>query len=156
TLLRLGDRATGGEVQFVLMPYPKPTRYLTDETAQRYQSLEEKNRHLMAEFTSRLRALREEPRFDRRLPSVLAAHVAVQGCDLSRLFRLTEQEDVLVEGADLTPGFAYVALGHIHRAQCIGGQAHVRYSGSIERMDLGERDDAKGVVVLDVGPDGLL
>ena len=31
----------------------------------------------------------------------------------------------------------------------------MRYSGSIERMDLGERDDQKGVVVFDLGPEGL-
>jgi DNA repair protein SbcD/Mre11 len=31
----------------------------------------------------------------------------------------------------------------------------VRYSGSIERMDLGERDDEKGVVLIDLGPDGI-
>jgi exonuclease SbcD len=110
----------------------------------------------MAAFTARLRALQEDSRFDRDLPSVLAAHVAVSGCELSKqLFRLTPEEDVVFEETDLTPGFAYIALGHIHRAQNLGGQAHVRYSGSIERMDLGESSDNKGVIVLDVGPDGF-
>ena len=33
SLLRLGDRATGGQVQFVLMPYPTPARYLLGDTA---------------------------------------------------------------------------------------------------------------------------
>src|SRR5262249_39699166 len=32
---------------------------------------------------------------------------------------------------------------------------HVRYCGSIERMDLGESNDEKSVVVFDVGPEGL-
>ena len=40
--------------------------------------------------------------------------------------------------------------------QFLGGQKHVRYSGSIERMDLGEKDDAKGVVLFDVAAEGLL
>jgi exonuclease SbcD len=155
TLLRLGDRSGTGDVQFVLMPYPTPARYLTDETTQRYQGLEEKNRHLMSAFAARLQGIKDDPSFDTALPSVLSAHVAVQGCDLSRLFRLSEQEDVLVEQATLTPGFAYVALGHIHKAQALAGQRHVRYSGSIERMDLGEEHDDKGVVVFDVGPAGL-
>ncbi len=57
--------------------------------------------------------------------------------------------------ADLPAGFAYIALGHIHRAQFLGGQKHIRYSGSIERMDLGEKDDQKGVVLFDLGPEGL-
>ncbi len=90
TLLRLGDRATGGQVQFLLMPYPTPSRYLADEAAQKYQSLDEKNRQLMAAYTAKLRELRADPHFDPALPTVLGAHVAVTGCDLSRgLFRLT-------------------------------------------------------------------
>jgi exonuclease SbcD len=155
TLLRLPDPPAGAAVQFLLMPYPTPTRYLADEAAQRYQGLDEKNRHLMAAFTAQLHALRGSAHFDPRLPAVLSAHVHVRGGELPTLFRLTEQEDIIFDDADLPAGFAYVALGHIHRAQCIGGQAHVRYSGSIERMDLGERDDLKGVVVFDLGPDGL-
>ena len=33
-------------------------------------------------------------------------------------------------------------------------QKFVRYSGSIERMDLGEQADEKGVVLVEIGPDG--
>src|SRR5436305_299791 len=74
SLLRLGDRATGTAVQFVFMPYPTPTRYLADEAAQRYQSLDEKNRHLMAAYTSKLHALQVDEHFDPALPTVLGAH----------------------------------------------------------------------------------
>jgi exonuclease SbcD len=156
TLLGLIDRETQQTVQFILMPYPTPTRYLADEESQRYQSLDEKNRHLMAAYTRKLNALQSDNRFDRRLQTVLAAHVHVRGAELPTLFRITEQEDVVFSDADLPTGFAYIALGHIHRAQYLGGQKHVRYSGSIERMDLGEKDDAKGVVLFDLGPEGLL
>jgi exonuclease SbcD len=157
SLLRLGDRATGGQVQFILMPYPTPTRYLIDEASQKYQSLDEKNRHLMAAFTAKLKALQEGEGFDANLPTVLGTHIHVQGSTLSRtLFRLTPEEDVVLDDADLPSGFAYIALGHIHRAQFLGGHAHIRYSGSIERMDLGEKDDEKGVVVFDLGAAGLI
>jgi exonuclease SbcD len=154
-LLRLADRATGTEVQFVLMPYPTPSRYLTDEPSQRYQGLDEKNRHLMAAYTRKLDDIQKSDRFDPSLPSVLAAHVHVRGAELPTLFRLTEQEDVVFSDTDLPGGFAYIALGHIHKPQCLGGRAHVRYSGSIERLDLGESHDDKSVVVFDVGPEGL-
>src|SRR5262249_30443927 len=42
TLLRLAD-TDGQQVQFILMPYPTPARYL-DQPAQHYANLEEKNR----------------------------------------------------------------------------------------------------------------
>jgi exonuclease SbcD len=138
------------------MPYPTPTRYLTDEESQRYQSLDEKNRHLMSAYTRRLNALQSHERFDPRLQTILSAHVHVRGAELPTLFRITEEEDVVFSDADLPTGFAYIALGHIHRAQYLAGQKHVRYSGSIERMDLGEKNDQKGVVLFDIGSEGLI
>ncbi len=155
TLLQLQDRESDKPIQFILMPYPTPTRYLKDEETQRYKSLDEKNRRLMAAFTQQLSALQSGSRFDPTLQTILAAHVHVRGAELPTLFRISEEEDVVFSDADLPTGFAYIALGHIHRAQYLGGQKHVRYSGSIERMDLGEKDDQKGVVLFDVGPEGL-
>jgi DNA repair protein SbcD/Mre11 len=153
TLLRLADRQ-GQTVQFVLMPYPTPTRYLRDEETQRYGSLEEKNRQLQAAFTRQLQALRGGPAFDHTLPTVLAAHVHVQSATLPSLFRISEQESIVFTEADLPTDHAYVALGHIHQPQMLRDLAHVRYCGSIERLDLGERRDDKGVVLVDIGRSG--
>jgi exonuclease SbcD len=154
TFLRLADPREGYEVQFVLMPYPTPTRYLDREESQRYHSVEEKNKHLQSAYTAALAAIREHPRFGRALPTVLSAHVHVRGGEVSTLFRISEQEDVVFESDDLPADFAYVALGHIHKPQCVAGHQHVRYSGSIERMDLGESGDNKCVVLVEVGPEG--
>jgi exonuclease SbcD len=154
TLLRLADRSADGAVQFLLMPYPTPARYLADEAGQRYQSLEQKNRHLMAAFTARLKAIRRSPAYELALPSVLAAHVTVRGSRLPTLFRLTEEEDVIVSEGDIPDDFAYVALGHIHRPQFLHGLPHVRYCGSVERLDLGESNDDKSCVLVDIGTEG--
>jgi exonuclease SbcD len=94
--------------------------------------------------------------YDPALPTVLSAHIHLQGGKLPSLFRMSERESILFSEHDVPAGLAYVALGHIHQQQCPVAQlAHVRYSGSIERLDLGERNDNKGVIVLDVGPEGL-
>ena len=45
--------------------------------------------------------------------------------------------------------FDYVALGHIHRAQKVGGLEHVRYSGSLIPLSFSETQDEKGVYVLE-------
>jgi exonuclease SbcD len=153
TLLRLADRE-GTAVQFLLMPYPSPARYLKGEEAQRYASVEEKNQRLRTAFADGLRQLQAHPRFDPALPTVLAAHVHVQGAALPNLFRMSEQESIIFSETELPPGMAYVGLGHIHQPQQLLGLSHVRYSGSIERLDLGERRDEKGVVLVDVGPEG--
>ncbi|HZT80753.1 MAG TPA: exonuclease subunit SbcD [Gemmataceae bacterium] len=154
TFLRLADRHTGQQVQFLLMPYPTPPRYLRDDEQQRYGSVEEKNRHLQAAYAQKLAEFQQDARYDKALQTVLSAHVHVRGVSAANLFRMTETESILFEASDLPAQMAYVALGHIHQPQTLFGLPHVRYSGSIERLDLGERNDQKGVVLVDIGPDG--
>lgn len=155
TFLRLAGPA-GEQVQFVLMPYPTPARYLSGDEGQRYGSLEEKNKRLQTAFTQKLAAIVQDPAYDRAAPTVLSAHVHVYGATLPNLFRISEQESIVFEDDTLIGSFAYVALGHIHRGQAIRGLEHVRYCGSIERLDLGEQGDSKGVVLLEVGAGGLV
>src|SRR5690554_2517854 len=48
------------------------------------------------------------------------------------------------------PDIKYVALGHIHKAQRIGGKEHIRYSGSPLPMSFSEIDYRHQVIVLDL------
>ena len=153
TFFRLADR-TGQEVQFVLMPYPTEHCYFDGESP-RYGSLEEKHAALRAAFLQRLQQTRDHAAFRADLPTVLSAHIHVKSSILPTLFRITEQEDVVFSEADLPAAWSYVALGHIHRPQCLMGQPHVRYCGSIERLDMGEQGDSKSVVLADISPGGL-
>ena len=87
---------------------------------------------------------------------MLVAHVHLHGTHVgTSLFRLAPEDDVVVEGAELPRHFDYVALGHIHKPQMVG-EPHVRYCGSIERMDLGESADRKGCVLVELGAEGLV
>jgi DNA repair exonuclease SbcCD nuclease subunit len=101
-----------------------------------------------------LQAIRSSPLYRADLPTVLSAHVHVYGATLPNLFRISEAESVVFGAEDLSGDFAYVALGHIHKPQFLCGKPTIRYSGSIERLDLGERFDQKSVVVFEVGPEG--
>jgi DNA repair exonuclease SbcCD nuclease subunit len=81
--------------------------------------------------------------------------MSVTGADISRgRFTLTEQYDVIADANDLPSGWDYVALGHVHKPQCIGGLAHVRYAGSLDRLDFTESEQSKGIVLVDIGPNG--
>lgn len=154
--LRLPDRRGGFAVQFVLMPFPTPARFLQESPVQKYASLDEKNRHLSSAFIHKLNAMVGDPSFRGDQPSVLAAHLTVMGNEIPLLFRLSQHEDIMMPAADVPEQFDYVALGHIHKPQIIAGKSHVRYSGSIDRLDLGEQNDEKGVVVFEIGPEGLV
>ena len=53
-------------------------------------------------------------------------------------------------GAEHFPAaFDYVALGHLHRPQMVGGRAHIRYSGSPVPLSFTEADDRQQVLLLE-------
>lgn len=150
---RVRDAAEGFDVQFVLMPFPTPSRLLAGDEAG--TTAGEQNRSIQDAASAWIRGLPQLPGYDPRLRTVLVAHLHVTGADVGRgLFRVSEEMDVLLDPASLPSGFDYVALGHIHKPQCIRGMAHVRYSGSLDRMDFGEKHEAKSVVLVDIGPAG--
>ncbi len=142
----------GQKVQVALLPYPTPSvHFKRDEV---FHSAEERNQLLRSRAVISLQQ-QVTKCSSRPLPSVLVAHLHVRNSELSHsLYRLEERDDVVLDSGLISPAFAYTALGHIHRAQEIDRSAYIRYSGSIERMDVAERDDAKGVVVVEIGAQG--
>ncbi len=103
-----------------------------------------------------IQGLSKRADFDPQLPTVLAAHLHVRGSEMHSLYHLRECDDVIFDFADLNPGWAYVALGHIHKAQSLQGQANVRYCGSLDRLDFDEQHDDHGVLFVEVGHTGLI
>lgn len=145
--------ATGDKAQFVLVPYPTVSRY--GDAADVYRSKDEENRLLQGRVAEWIKSVPEHPEFDRQLPTILAAHLHVRGAELHTLYKISECDDVVFDIGFLPTSWAYIALGHIHKPQCLSGMAHVRYPGSLDRLDFGEKADDKSVVLIDVGPSGL-
>lgn len=147
----------GLPVQFVLMPYPRRENYLDGQT--RIDSTDEENRLLQQKFAEYLRSIQANRQaFDPTRHSVLMTHIYVRGVEVNPESgrELSEAEEIPFNLSDIPTGWAYVACGHIHQAQPIGTIAHVRYAGSIERLDAGERNDEKSVVLFEIGPTGLI
>ena len=151
TLLLLEDRM-GQRVQFLLMPYPTPPRYLRGESAS-YSSLEEKNRSMHQALLRELHRIQERY-VDPKLPTVLVSHIHVRGSKLHNRYHPSELDDIVIESGEIPTHWAYVAYGHIHKPQALPGAEHVRYAGSIERSDHGERGDEKSVTLVEIGVEG--
>lgn len=152
-ILRLADD-DGTVVQFVLMPYPTARAYLRGD-ATKYRTVEEKHTAIQRAFTGQLYNFMMS--LDASKPMVLVGHVHVRGTHVHSLYKISESEDVVFEPGNIPTNWAYVAYGHIHMPQAVFANAeHVRYAGSIERMDVAERDDQKSVVLVDVTPAGLV
>jgi exonuclease SbcD len=97
---------------------------------------------------------------DPNLPTILMAHASIQGAVYGG-----ERAVMLGNDLVLSPSLVkdkrldYVAMGHIHKAQNLNGEAPpsnttnqppVIYPGSIERVDFGEARDDKYFVVLEL------
>ncbi len=95
---------------------------------------------------------------DPAIPSVLSGHLTVS----SGIFSGSEKRaiygnDPLFLPSQLAiPPFDYVGLGHLHRYQNLNpnGYPAVVYSGSIERVDFGERKEDKGFCLVSIEKKG--
>ena len=142
---------TGNPVQFALLPYPTPANYLAGAT---FSSLEEKNRLVQSEFAAALQQIRDS-QIDPQIPAILVSHVHVRGASGHSLYKISESDDVVFEPSQIAPDFAYAAYGHIHKpGEAVAGAPFIRYSGSPIPLDAAERFDNKGVVLLEIGPNG--
>jgi exonuclease SbcD len=93
-----------------------------------------------------LRRLREQD-----LPVLATGHLYAAGGEA----REGAERDVHIGGLGLVgaehfpAAFDYVALGHLHRPQVVGGREHIRYSGSPVPLSFTEADDKQQVLLLD-------
>jgi DNA repair exonuclease SbcCD nuclease subunit len=113
---------------------------------------------IRGDFTSLLAATgHRESEAARAHVRLLCIHQAVEGATVGpNGFVFRNGEDVL-RGNDLPDGFAAVLSGHIHRTQVLVRDlvgrplaAPVLYPGSTERTSFAERDEPKGVLMLEL------
>jgi exonuclease SbcD len=82
-------------------------------------------------------------------PIIVTYHGTVAGAVSGFEKQLTLEREIQLPQSVLTPlGVDYVALGHVHKHQCLRQAPPVVYSGSIERIDFGEINEAKGCVLV--------
>ncbi len=138
-----------GPVQIVAIPWITRSSLLTREEYKGlnldeiYQLMLNKLENLMFSEAGLVNQL------DSTIPTVLVAHGTVQGA-------VYGSERSVMLGRDLIfppslvrhPAFDYVALGHIHKHQCLFDDPPVVYCGSMERIDFGEAKERKGFVLV--------
>lgn len=108
----------------------------------------EKQQHLLQAITDYYQQQYAQAcalRGDRPLPIVATGHLTTVGASKSDAVR-----DIYIGTLDAFPAqnfppADYIALGHIHRAQKIGGSEHIRYCGSPVPLSFDETGKAKSV-----------
>lgn len=86
-------------------------------------------------------------------PYILLGHCGVEGAIFDSGMRVSLGDDLVypIELFCDASCWDYVALGHIHKHQFLCKNPPVVYCGSIDRVNWGEREYAKGFVLAEIG-----
>lgn len=130
---------------FCPVPFLRP-RDIT--VSQAGMSGQQKQQHLLAAITDYYQQQYQaacDLRGDKPLPIIASGHLTTVGASKSDAVR-----DIYIGTLDAFPAqnfppADYIALGHIHRAQKIGGTEHIRYCGSPIPLSFDETGKSKGV-----------
>ncbi len=138
-----------GPVQIVGIPWPTRTTISLNKK-NISESMDELTKYIAQAVSTIITSYAQK--CDPTIPTVLTGHLTVA----SGIFSGSEKRAIY--GTDPTlftsqlaiEPFDYVALGHLHRYQNLNthGYPAVVYSGSIERVDFGERKEPKGFCVV--------
>ena len=149
---------TAGQPELVVCAVP----YLRDRDIRQVEpgeSLDDKERKLLEGIRSHYdvvaqQAVSVRERLGVNVPIVATGHLFTAG-------GLTAEGDGVrelyvgslahVSAGIFPPAFDYVALGHLHVPQKVGGVEHIRYSGSPLPMGFGEARQQKSVCVVTFG-----
>ncbi len=148
TLLKPSDLG-GLPLQIVALPWVSRSGLLAFAgDALEGVSLADVYRHMEDLLNKAVQGLLQEA--DPDVPTILTAHASVQGAKYGTERLVMLGNDLVLPAALVkNPRWAYVALGHIHKAQNLNPDAQppVIYPGSIERVDFGEAQDDKFFVI---------
>jgi len=131
-----------GPVQIVGIPWP--TRHILALNNKPNASTANQISTYISEAVGKI-VEHEASALDPHIPAVLAGHLTVS----TGLFSGSEKhaiygnDPIFLPSQLAKPPFDYVALGHLHRHQNLNehGQPPLIYSGSIERIDFGEKEE---------------
>ena len=90
------------------------------------------------------------------VPIIATGHLYAAGAtdadDRSTHIYMADRNNI--EAGHFDACFDYVALGHIHQPQRVGGREHIRYSGSLIPLTFGEARGEQSVCLVEVGGAG--
>lgn len=153
-------RDAAGQPELIVCAVP----YLRDRdlrTAEAGETLDDKERKLLDGLRAHYAAVgavaeREQAAAGRRVPIVGMGHLFTAGgqtLDGDGVRELYVGTLAHVTAGIFPPCMDYVALGHLHVPQVVGGNAAIRYSGSPLPMGFGEARQQKGVCVVTLDED---
>ncbi|MDP5293812.1 exonuclease subunit SbcD [Oceanimonas sp. CHS3-5] len=156
-LITLANRAGEPSAVLCAIPFLRPRDLLESRAG---DSADDKGRALQQAIAGHYQDLFERAQ-DRcaalggELPIVATGHLTTVGASSSDSVREIYIGTLEAFPASAFPAADYIALGHIHRPQKVGGCEHIRYSGSPLALGFDETGQQKEVLLVELTPSGL-
>ncbi|WP_371325357.1 exonuclease subunit SbcD [Dechloromonas sp. ZY10] len=143
------------------LPYIRPRDVLSSQAGQSAESKQESlqqaiaARYATVHAAARQKAEQLAAAIGRPLPLVATGHLTTVGASRSESVREIYVGSLDAFPTAAFPPVAYIALGHIHRPQRVGGLEHIRYSGSPLPLSFDEAGQQKEMLCVDLDAGGL-
>lgn len=149
-VLVLNDRTGQPGAVLCAIPFIRPRDVLASQAG---QSAQDKQQSLQQAIAEHYRALYELAASKRdelglTLPIIATGHLTTVGASASESVREIYVGSLEAFPSSAFPPADYIALGHIHRPQKVGGLEHIRYSGSPIALSFDEARQQKEVLLL--------
>lgn len=139
------------------IPFLRPRDLLASQAGQSAQDKQLALQQAIQAHYQALFALAEAKRAELGggLPIVATGHLTTVGASASESVREIYVGSLEAFPTSAFPAADYIALGHIHRPQKVGGLEHIRYCGSPIALSFDEARQAKEVLLADLDESGL-
>jgi len=134
------------------IPFIRPRDVLLSQAGQSAQDKQQSLQQAIAEHYHALYALAEAKRHELGgdLPIIATGHLTTVGVSASDSVREIYVGSLEAFPTSAFPPAAYIALGHIHRPQKVGGLEHIRYCGSPIALSFDEAKQQKEVLLVEL------
>ncbi|UYP31440.1 exonuclease subunit SbcD [Pseudomonas sp. Z8(2022)] len=156
-VLVLRDRTGQPGAVLCAIPFIRPREVMASQAGQSAQDKQQSLQQAIAEHYQALYelALRERETLGLALPVIATGHLTTVGASASESVREIYVGSLEAFPTSAFPPADYIALGHIHRPQKVGGLEHIRYSGSPITLSFDEARQQKEVLLLEFGESAL-
>ena len=144
------------------IPFIRPRDVMQSQAG---QSAEEKQQSMQAAIQACYQSVYDAARTVQRalsktlgriVPLIATGHLTTVGASSNESVREIYVGSLNAFPTSAFPPVDYIALGHIHQPQKVGGFEHIRYCGSPIALGFDEARQQKEVLLVDVGADGLI
>ena len=159
----LPERGSDGQAGCIVcaVPFIRPRDVLQSQAG---QSAQDKQQSMQAAIQAYYQSVYEAGRarqaqlqraLGRRVPLIATGHLTTVGASSNESVREIYVGSLEAFPTAAFPPVDYIALGHIHKPQKVGGLAHIRYSGSPIPLGFDEARQQKEVLLVDLDATGL-